>query len=606
MGDTHDLVKEAGKGMSMEGPSSMRRPVIKPGLITLLCAVGLQGAASVVVAGPLPLDVIGLYVTDAKPVSAGKDYRVNDTITLPGGTTVIVSKTSADNGVAEVSIGQPVMHACRPKEAVLAQASSGAGTGVSFSLSWLTPTGYGTHLLSRCYAGPAMTVKRSDTDASKQVGFDADGSLDTKAIDSFTVAPDILRNYATYNSGVTPRIALWNDQGGGSNDALQPAALQRPTITADRMHGNSRAIMFDAHGGVGDWDPALTFLNLPSGVALSANHFTMAVIAEATSAFIPPGFVTVGAVTGVNAGLQFGRYGSKTMACDGAGDNAAAAVVPTETPAVIVCTADAHGKTIDMLGTTATTPGGNDFRVAGGALGHSADKRSGLVNISAAIVVPWPVDAATRAALQASLNETFAIAPQTNGVIVVLGDSHSDGAGAPFQQGWTHQMMRQLGRNDIQLVNAASYGGQLSYAVDQWQTYAQPNLDASSGKNKIVILQGGYNDQQSGHTAPDIIATYKRGAALAHAAGAKAVCVTDVIRAGATLTNTTISAVNKAIRAPLTECDAVIDWAKVPAFNQQAGPYPPPYFANDHVHLTARGQALQAQIAAAVVAGLLR
>jgi hypothetical protein len=50
----------------------------------------------------------------------------------------------------------------------------------------------------------------------------------------------------------------------------------------------------------------------------------------------------------------------------------------------------------------------------------------------------------------------------------------------------------------------------------------------------------------------------------------------------------------------------VIDWAKVSAFNQLAGPYPPPYFANDHVHLSARGQALQAQIAAAVIAGLLQ
>lgn len=589
----------------MEGPLSMPRPVKKPSSITLLCAIGVLAAAPVVVAAPLPLDVIGLYVTGAKPVSGGKDYKVNDTITLPGGATVIVTKTSSDTGVAEVAIDQPILHACLPHEAVLAQTSSGAGTGASFSLSLLTPTGYGTHLLSSCYAGPALTVKRSDTDAGKQIGFLADGSLDTNAIDRFTVAPDILRHYAAYNAGVTPRVSLWNDQGGGLNHAIQPTALERPTLTADRMHGNSRAIMFDSHGGAGEWDPAITFLSLPSGVALSANHFTMAVIAEATSAFIPPAFITVGAVTGVNVGLQFGRYGSKTTACDGAGDNAAAAVVPTETPAVIVCTADDHGKTIDMLGTSATTPGGNGFRVAGGAMGQSVDKRSGLVNISAAIVVPWPVDAATRAALEASLDETFALAPQTNGVIVVLGDSHSDGAGAPFQQGWTHQMMKQLGRNDIQLVNAAIYGGQLSYGVDQWKKFAQPNLEASAGKNKIVILQGGYNDQQSGQTADDIIATYKRGAALAHTAGAKAVCVTDVIRAGATLTNSTIAAVNKAIRAPLNGCDAVIDWAKVPAFNQQAGPYPPPYFANDHVHLTARGQALQAQIAAAVIAGLL-
>ena len=594
-----DLLKLLSGGLPM--PFTFK----KPRAITLLFAFGMVGAAPVV-AAQLPLDVVGLYVTDAKPLSGGKEYRVNDTITLPGGATVIVSKTSSNSGVAQVTIAQPVMHACLPHEAVIPEKSSGSGTGATFLLSLLTPTGYGTHLLTRCYGGPALTVQRSDTDAAKQIGFLPDGSLDTTTIDHFTVTPDVLRTYPTFNSGVTPRVSLWNDQGGGLNDAIQTTALQRPTLTADRMHGNSRAIMFDSHGGAGWWDPANTFLSLPSGVAVNANNFTIAVIAEATSAFMPPAFITVGAVTGINAGLEFGRYGSKTTACDGAGDNASAAVVPTETPAVIVCTADVQGKTIDMLGTSTTTPGGNDFRVTGGALGQSADKHSGLVNISAAIVVPWPVDAVTRAAFEASLDTTFALAPQTGGVIVVLGDSHSDGAGAPFQQGWTHQMIKQLGRNDIQLVNGAIFGGTLSYAVDQWRTFAKPNLDASPGKNKIVILQGGYNDQQSGQTASQIIATYQRGAALAHEAGAKAVCVANVIRAGAILTNSTIALVNTAIRAPLNGCDAVIDWARVPAFSRLVGPYPPPYFANDHIHLTRQGQALQAQIAATVVAALLR
>ncbi|WP_297845719.1 hypothetical protein, partial [Pseudomonas sp.] len=164
-------------------------------MITILCAVGTWGAAPVV-AAQLPLDVIGLYVTDAKPLPGGKEYKVNDTITLPGGVTVVVSKTSSDTGIAEVSIVQPIMHACLPHEAVSPEKSSGSGTGATFLLSLLTPTGYGTHLLTRCYTGPALTVHRSNTDAAKQIGFLPDGSLDTSAIDRFTVAPDILRTYA--------------------------------------------------------------------------------------------------------------------------------------------------------------------------------------------------------------------------------------------------------------------------------------------------------------------------------------------------------------------------------------------------------------------------
>ncbi|WAH57017.1 GDSL-type esterase/lipase family protein [Pseudomonas silvicola] len=576
----------------------MACPFKAPQVITLLGALGTLGAT------PLPLDVIGLYVTAASPVAGGTGYRVDDTLTLPGGVTLTVAKVGADARVDEVVVKQPLMHACGPNEPVAAQ--SAEGSGATFSLTWLAATGYGTRQLTRCYSGPALTVQRSDTDAALPIGLLADGGLDTAALDRFTVPAQTLRGYATFDAGVTPRVAVWHDQGGGGNDAVQPDAQQRPTLTADRLHGNSRAVLFDAHGGAGDWDPANTFLTLPAGVALQANHFTLAVIGAATSVYAPAAFVAVGDIAGKNAGLEFGHYSAQPTACDGAGDNAYAAVVPTETPAVIVCTADAHGKVIDMLGTTSTAVGGNDSPLSGGSLGLSGEGRSGLVNLTAAIIVPWPLDAATRAALGASLQGSFGLTPPTQGVIVVLGDSHSDGSGAPFQQGWPHQMITLLGRNDVQLVNGARYGGRLATAIEQWKQYAQPNLLASAAAHKIVILQGGYNDQLYGQSANEIIATYQRGAVLAHMAGAKAVCVANVLRNAPAVTNHAIAQVNAALRQPLAGCDAVIDWASVPAFNQQSGTYPPPLFAADRVHLTAEGQARQARLAAEVIGPLLR
>lgn len=543
---------------------------------------------------PLPLDAIGLYVTQAKTVRGGSGYRPNDSLALPGGATVVVSTTSLEGAVQDVAVTQPVMHACLPKGAVPAQGTSGGGTGAAFSLSVLAATGYATRRLTQCYAGPALTVHSPGSSTGLPIGFLPDGSLDTPALDRFAAGD------------LTPRVSIWNDQGGGQNDATQGVPSERPLVSAGRLHGNTRAVVFDAHGGAGEWDPAATFLSLPPAVAINANRFTLAIIAEATSAYMPVGFITLGPATGKHAGLAFGRDDARPTACEGAGDTAYAAMVPTETPAVMLCTADAQGKTVDMQGTSTTTPGGNGAALRGGTLGQSADERSGLVNLSAAIVVPWPLDAATRGALERSLYQTFGLAPQAGGVIVVLGDSHSDGTGARFQQGWTHQMMQRLGRQDIQLVNAARYGGQLSDAVAQWRTYAQPNLAAASGPVKIVILQGGYNDQQSGQTVDEILATFQRGAALAHAAGAKAVCVADVLRNASSLTNRVMARVNAAIRAPLQGCDAVIDWASEPAYNLPAGPYRPPYFAQDRVHLTTEGQAVQAQIAASVVAGLLR
>jgi len=549
----------------------MARPC-KPGVLAWLwvASLGVQAA-------PLPLDVIGLYVTGATPVVAGSGYQAGDTLALPGGATVSVAKLTAGTGIAEVSVTQPLLHDCLGPGPVTA--SSTHGSGAQFTLAVLRPTAYGTHLLSRCYKGPAITAE------GKALNFLADGTL----------AP-----------GAFTRITTWHDQGGGNNDATQLDATLRPVLSAERRHGNSRAVLFDAHAGAGEWDPTNTYMNLPTSVTLAANHFTLAVIGAATSAFAPVGFVTVGDIADRNAGLEFAHYSPRPTACDGAGDNAYAAVVPTETPAVIVCSADAQGKTLDMLGTSTTSPGGNASVLAGGSLGLSGGDRSGLVNLSAAIIVPWPLDAATRAALSASLAQTFSVPTATGGVIVVLGDSHSDGSGAPFQQGWPHQMISQLGRDDLQLVNAARYGGRLADAVGLWQQYALPNLAASHSPNKVVILQGGYNDQQSGQSADDILATYRRGAALAHKAGAKVVCVADVIRSAEPRANSTLMVVNAALRAPLDSCDAVIDWASEPAFNRPAGPYPPPLFASDRIHLTAQGQALQARMAAAVIAGLLK
>lgn len=571
-----------------------------PRVPALLCTALLATGAG---AAPLPLDVIGLYLTGATPVAGGQGYQVGDTLALPGGASATVSQTTTGNAIAAVTVRQPLMHACAPNQPVPVHA--GGGSGATLSLALLAPTGYGTRRLSQCYSGPAVTVRRSANEPGVAIGFLPDGSLDAASLDRYTAPPATLQGYARFDSGVAPRVEAWHDQGGGGNDATQPVPGKRPVLAGTRLHGNSRALLFDAHAGAGEWDPADTFLRLPMGVALDANRFTLVALAEATSAFAPVGFITVGAMAGKNAGLGFARHNTQPTACEGGGDNVYAATVPTETPAVIICSADEQGKAIDMLGTHRSASGGNGAHLRGGALGQSGFNRSGLVNMSAAIIVPWPLDAATRAALGESLAQSFGLAPPSGGVIVVLGDSHSDGSGAPFQQGWPAQMLSQLGRADLQLVNAASYGGRLAAAVERWEQYALPNLAASSSPNKLVILQGGYNDQQYGDSAAAILATYRRGAALAHAAGAKVVCVADVIRSAPSATNRVVLEVNAALRAPLKGCDAVLDWASEAAFSGQSGLYPPPYFASDQVHLSAEGQARQARMAAKVVGKVL-
>ena len=192
-------------------------------------------------------------------------------------------------------------------------------------------------------------------------------------------------------------------------------------------------------------------------------------------------------------------------------------------------------------------------------------------------------------------------------LIVFTGDSHTDGMGAPEGQSWPAQMMRMLGRPEGEMVNLARAGAPLFKQVDGWDEAVRPLLERATGRT-IVFGMGGYNDASgTGATAEAIVATYRRQAGLARAAGALYVAGLDVIRFdGNGALNAVIGAVNATLRRDGPQLfDALVDFASEPEFNRPLGPYPQPPFAPDQVHLDEEGQRRMAAMAAPVFARLL-
>lgn len=303
-------------------------------------------------------------------------------------------------------------------------------------------------------------------------------------------------------------------------------------------------------------------------------------------------------------------FGSGFELDNGSSPNVAP-LMPFDGPMVAVGVSSGTGTTFDV-GTTSTswTTGHIGVgAVTGGTLGQAAKNllTTGHVDEAAVIIVPWAIPTATRLALEASIYHTFAVPPQQSAVIVTVGDSHTDDWTQPYQQSWPRQMLADLNRQDITVVNAGHAGAQLSSLVStsSWKTNVAPTLTATNSPYKFVILQGCYADLQAGQTVAQCEASYTAGITQTHSKGAKAVCVAGVIRTGTLTLNQNMQAIGTWITSGAAGCDYVINFQAYSVFNAASGPWNAPWFQTDQTHLTPAGAGLEAAMAAKVMLPLL-
>jgi len=95
---------------------------------------------------------------------------------------------------------------------------------------------YSLRLLDTDYTGSAIRVRRASDNAEQDIGFDANGDLDTTAL-------------ATFCSGTDGFVKIWYDQAG-SNDAEQTTTGEQPKIYDGTLNqvltqGSKPAISFN-------------------------------------------------------------------------------------------------------------------------------------------------------------------------------------------------------------------------------------------------------------------------------------------------------------------------------------------------------------------------
>ena len=122
---------------------------------------------------------------------------------------------------------------------------------------------YSLRLLSTGYAGNAIQVRRSSDNATQDVGFTANGDLDTASLKTFTGINNAF-------------VVTWYDQSGNSTHLTQATAARQPSIVTNGVVNRANGlpvIKFSASGG------SYNSLNLAAdmttvGHVSAVHHFT--------------------------------------------------------------------------------------------------------------------------------------------------------------------------------------------------------------------------------------------------------------------------------------------------------------------------------------------
>ena len=389
---------------------------------------------------------------------------------------------------------------------------------------------YGTRLLSSVYTGPAFTVQRLSDNATKNIGFLADGSLDTQTLDGFL-------------AGTCGRIITWFDQSGNGVNATQSNAQNAPTIVPFRKLGNARSVMFDARPeGNGSTEPycgptqtSLT-ISLPSGSTLSGSAVSIYAIGGIQSAGHNTSLFSLADSNGhlliVGANWQWSAPGaaSGVVALGGGPAAFGPGLGGMDTPNVISLISGSSGASFyhnDAQASGKLAIG----TITGGTLGASAfGSAMGFVDLAALIVYPAVHTQMQQMSVLASLYSQFDIRPQVRDVFLADGDSHTDGYGASFQQTWLRKAGAMLNRPSLALANVAVYGETAAARLQNFSANVAPALSRSA-RNKIVALYAGWNDITVLSSTPQqLLQIYQQYGALVHQYGAKFLAIGSPLR----------------------------------------------------------------------------
>lgn len=478
---------------------------------------------------------------------------------------------------------------------------------------------WGVCRLAAAYDGPALVLWREDPEAQVVVGLDGDG-LDQAATDGLL-------------DGAAGRASIWYDQVGG-HDAQQgfaedplPKFSRMPQLQDVALNGIC-GLLFE-----GGSDPDGTQANrfaIPETIQgqIASADFTIIAVVQPTTTVPRAQALPLEPTDHVllhldNLGLpvvrilQRGSFGQEGWWVETKGF--AFGPLPAETGAVVVCACSGpEGTLLQVNDRAIETPGRSQSMLAAfsGAIGAPVGTEAGGTSkaydgaLWALLIYPARLSADQRFAVMRSLRGLFDIDQQHT--VIMVGDSIAAGFVAPWRIGLEKRLHGLLPR--CRFYNCAVPGATITrqapeapdygYTVGLFETTVAPLIGKTPGRT-VVLIWGGGNDL--GITPPPAPEAVYAGiveiAAKARDAGADDICVVTVLPRtdlGQSDYQPWRDELNGMIRGG--EGYRVIDVAG----DAQLGAIPiDPALYPDGTHLSARGFAVGAEIAAPIIAEAL-
>lgn len=328
---------------------------------------------------------------------------------------------------------------------------------------------YGTMRLKQGYAGNPLVVTRADT-TTLSVPF-LGSFVDGAQADAFC-------------AGTTCTAHLL-DQCGAAADSAEPSAATAPIWTGNTL-GISRPLVFDAQtAGL----PAIVSKSLTIATGtFTPGAMSISMLGRVRST------VLQGTIFTTNAGgdaMTFSSGSSPGLRSFGAASQVAA----LSTPSVLQWIANGANNAVyangDYIGAgrQTSTPSGS---FTGGTISAQiAGGNGGAFDMSALIVHNSVLTAAQALAEKQALIQMSQITPQGRDIVVLSGDSISNGIGTTGNRGWAVQLQSAL--PDVRFMNMGTPGQTMVYNQTNFANFF-PRLYDSTVPNWIFLIQDGVND----------------------------------------------------------------------------------------------------------------
>ena len=494
----------------------------------------------------LPGDQIGLHLATVALSAAGTGYAVGNTITVTGGAVLTVATITGGGGtgpIGAVTLTNPAYHACsNTTSGGLAQlATNGGGSGATFTGTFLGPYLYGARLLTMCYKANKAIDVAGPLLAPATIGFASSGLIDYATLDSL------------FPTGRSAVVTVY-DQGLVGASATNSAAYAC-TMSPLRTIRGLRSVVCDGdpNGPLDSGAPnQVTSENLASNVSVNNQASTLIFVGGVESLDHKTGLLNVGGNGNPDTGLvnKIASNLPNVALLNGSSSGAPCPGIPNDRDNVIFGVNSAAFSYCVMNGVIGTAPSNSNPTSGtnrGGFISYTYDGSGfAYMDFSAAIVVPWVMSPAEITAADASIQTTFGIQRQVHSILVVDGDSDSDAHGSPAQHGWARMMMEQLGRPDIQMVDAAFFGSTMGGAASngapgsrttEFPLNVAPVLDAAyaqTAPNRWVVLgYMGNNDVNRGDSLATIEANFTSYVGMVHAHHGQIAIMAGVVTPGA-------------------------------------------------------------------------